>query len=84
MARKNHVYRALIALLHGWHLHNSAVFINSDGTVQGSFDCCSPVGARVYFRAGHEFPVFDTTEFGKVALWCATADSPEAASHAGS
>ena len=48
-ARKNHVYIvAPIALLHGLSgvPYNSAVFINSDGTVQGSFDKVHSVGAR--------------------------------------
>ena len=70
-ARKNHVYIvAPIALLHGLSgvPYNSAVFINSDGTVQGSFDKVHLWALeRFYFRAGHEFPVFDT-EFGKVGI----------------
>lgn len=82
-ARKNHVYIvAPIALLHGLSgvPYNSAVFINSDGTVQGSFDKVHLWALeRFYFRAGHEFPVFDT-EFGKVGIMvCYDMGFPEAA-----
>ena len=82
-ARKNHVYIvAPIALLHGLSgvPYNSAVFINPDGTVQGSFDKVHLWALeRFYFRAGHEFPVFDT-EFGKVGIMvCYDMGFPEAA-----
>lgn len=82
-ARKNHCY--VIAGMPMLHVlkgvpFNSAVFINRDGEIQGSFDKVHLWALeRFYFRSGNSFPVFET-EFGKVGIIiCYDLGFPEAA-----
>jgi predicted amidohydrolase len=61
-------------------IHNAAVMINGDGQVLGSFSKVHLIlSERLYFRAGDEFPVFET-DFGKLGIMiCYDAGFPEVA-----
>jgi predicted amidohydrolase len=61
-------------------VYNAAVVINGDGDVLGSFSKVHLVGSeRLYFRAGDEYPVFET-DFGRVGIMiCYDAGFPEVA-----
>ncbi|OLN32012.1 nitrilase-related carbon-nitrogen hydrolase [Desulfosporosinus metallidurans] len=61
-------------------VHNSAVFINKNGTVQGVFRKVHAFATeRYYFTDGNSYPVFET-EFGKVGIMiCYDMGFPEVA-----
>lgn len=61
-------------------IYNAAVMLSGDGKVLGSFGKVHLIlSERLYFRAGDEFPVFDT-DLGKVGIMiCYDAGFPEVA-----
>jgi len=61
-------------------IYNAAVMLAGDGKVLGSFSKAHLImSERLYFRAGDEFPVFDT-DLGKIGIMiCYDAGFPEVA-----
>jgi predicted amidohydrolase len=61
-------------------IYNAAVVLNGDGQVLGSFSKVHLIlSERLYFRAGDEYPVFET-DFGRLGLMiCYDAGFPEVA-----
>ncbi len=61
-------------------IYNAAVMLTGDGEVLGSFSKVHLIlSERLYFRAGDEYPVFET-DFGKVGLMiCYDSGFPEVA-----
>jgi predicted amidohydrolase len=61
-------------------IHNAAVVLGGDGQNLGSFSKVHlPFSERLYFRAGDEYPVFET-DFGKLGIMiCYDAGFPEVA-----